>query len=347
MPKTCHPLPRTSILLYPKDASAPDWPMTMAGTITAQMVSSHSPGTMKSSSPIPIPIPARIDATATPADVWHRRRDSLAERQVHPAVPDVLHRFDQRGLHQEGGDDPDDGAEQSPEDTQQSGQGRGDHGRDDVDDEGDRQQVPREGPVELPRLAEYARKGIHSRNRTGPGQPAPVTKLRRSHISGVAGPGAGLGRPRLARIPAMSAKPFAATGAATTAAAVIGTAATDVDSRWYRGLELPRWQPPGQVIGQVWTVLYVLIAIATGRAWNRAEPGLATAAGHDPGHQPVPQRGVAVGVLPRTPASARMRGDRRPRSLHSGADQGGRPGRPESRDRLAALSRVEPLRPGP
>ena len=70
----------------------------------------------------------------------------------------------------------------------------------------------------------------------------------------------------------MSAKPFAATGAATTAAAVIGGAATDVDSHWYRGLELPDWQPPGQVIGQVWTVLYVLIAIATGRAWNRAEP---------------------------------------------------------------------------
>ena len=71
----------------------------------------------------------------------------------------------------------------------------------------------------------------------------------------------------------MSAKPFAATGAATGAAAVLGAIATDVDSRWYRGLELPEWQPPGQVIGQVWTGLYVLIAIAAGRAWNRAEPG--------------------------------------------------------------------------
>ncbi len=70
----------------------------------------------------------------------------------------------------------------------------------------------------------------------------------------------------------MSAKSFAATGAATTAAAVIGGAATDVDSHWYRGLALPDWQPPGQVIGQIWTVLYILIAIATGRAWNRAEP---------------------------------------------------------------------------
>ncbi len=67
----------------------------------------------------------------------------------------------------------------------------------------------------------------------------------------------------------MSSKSFLATGAAAAATAVIGGAATDVDSRWYRRLDLPEWQPPGQVIGWVWTVLYALIAIATGRAWNR------------------------------------------------------------------------------
>ena len=44
----------------------------------------------------------------------------------------------------------------------------------------------------------------------------------------------------------MSAKPFAATGAATGAAAVIGAVATDVDSRWYRGPELrPAAARPG------------------------------------------------------------------------------------------------------
>ena len=53
-------------------------------------------------------------------------------------------------------------AGKSPEDFQQPGQGRGNQGRDDVNDEGDREQVRREGAVELPRLAEYARKGIHS-----------------------------------------------------------------------------------------------------------------------------------------------------------------------------------------
>ncbi len=70
----------------------------------------------------------------------------------------------------------------------------------------------------------------------------------------------------------MTAKSFLVTGAATAATAVLGGAATDVDSAWYRELDLPGWQPPGGVIGQVWTVLYGLIAGATGRAWNRSDP---------------------------------------------------------------------------
>jgi|SRR5450755_1365512 translocator protein len=68
----------------------------------------------------------------------------------------------------------------------------------------------------------------------------------------------------------MAAKTFLATGTATAAAAVAGSAATDVDSPWYQSLDLPGWQPPGQVIGGVWTVLYALTAGATGRAWERA-----------------------------------------------------------------------------
>ena len=68
----------------------------------------------------------------------------------------------------------------------------------------------------------------------------------------------------------MAAKTYLATGAATATAAVVGSLATDVDSPWYRALDLPAWQPPGQVIGQVWTVLYTLTAGATGRAWTRA-----------------------------------------------------------------------------
>jgi tryptophan-rich sensory protein len=37
---------------------------------------------------------------------------------------------------------------------------------------------------------------------------------------------------------------------------------------WYAGLERPSFDPPGWVFGPVWTVLYVLIAIAGWRVWR-------------------------------------------------------------------------------
>ena len=37
---------------------------------------------------------------------------------------------------------------------------------------------------------------------------------------------------------------------------------------WYEGLRFPSWRPPNWLFGPVWTVLYLLIAIAAWRAWR-------------------------------------------------------------------------------
>lgn len=61
------------------------------------------------------------------------------------------------------------------------------------------------------------------------------------------------------------------TAAAVTAAAVVGSIGTDPRSVWYRTLSKPKWQPPGQVFGPVWTVLYALIALAAARTLQRTD----------------------------------------------------------------------------
>lgn len=45
---------------------------------------------------------------------------------------------------------------------------------------------------------------------------------------------------------------------------------------WYAALAKPSFNPPNWVFGPVWTILYVLIAIAGGRTWQRL-PRTATA----------------------------------------------------------------------
>ena len=37
---------------------------------------------------------------------------------------------------------------------------------------------------------------------------------------------------------------------------------------WFAALDKPRWNPPGWLFGPVWTVLYVMIAIAGTLAWR-------------------------------------------------------------------------------
>ena len=54
--------------------------------------------------------------------------------------------------------------------------------------------------------------------------------------------------------------------AGVTASAVAGALAVDPESKYYRTLEKPSWQPPPPVYGIVWTPLYADIALSTGHA---------------------------------------------------------------------------------
>jgi tryptophan-rich sensory protein len=69
-------------------------------------------------------------------------------------------------------------------------------------------------------------------------------------------------------------------GLATAAAAVAGASASVQAGVFYQQLSRPSWAPPAQVFGPVWSVLYVLMAVAAWmvvRAWGwpRARPAIA------------------------------------------------------------------------
>lgn len=58
----------------------------------------------------------------------------------------------------------------------------------------------------------------------------------------------------------------------TAGAAALGSWATipNIDS-WYAGLRKPSWTPPGWLFGPVWTLLYLLMAVAAWRVWRRLD----------------------------------------------------------------------------
>lgn len=60
--------------------------------------------------------------------------------------------------------------------------------------------------------------------------------------------------------------------AAVAAVAVLGGLAASSSSETYRALDLPPFAPPSWLFGPVWTVLYVMIAVAGWLAW-RADAG--------------------------------------------------------------------------
>jgi tryptophan-rich sensory protein len=50
-------------------------------------------------------------------------------------------------------------------------------------------------------------------------------------------------------------------------ASVLGAFFTPGD--WYAQLNKPSWNPPGWVFGPIWTLLYVMMAVAAWRVWNQ------------------------------------------------------------------------------
>ena len=54
------------------------------------------------------------------------------------------------------------------------------------------------------------------------------------------------------------------------AAAAVGAIASRDADVFYAALSRPPWAPPAQVFGPVWTLLYVLMALAAWRVWRAA-----------------------------------------------------------------------------
>ncbi len=55
----------------------------------------------------------------------------------------------------------------------------------------------------------------------------------------------------------------------------IGIGYLTLPGEWYAGLNKPPFNPPNWVFGPVWTILYILVAVAGWRTWTRAPSGTA------------------------------------------------------------------------
>jgi benzodiazapine receptor len=72
---------------------------------------------------------------------------------------------------------------------------------------------------------------------------------------------------KLDRYPAL----FGFLVASFSAAAVGGAATATSVGAWYQALHKPAWNPPNWIFGPVWTLLYILMAIAAWRVWRTGD----------------------------------------------------------------------------
>ena len=66
-------------------------------------------------------------------------------------------------------------------------------------------------------------------------------------------------------------------GLCALVAAVGGAATASSLQTWYRALHKPSFNPPDWVFGPVWTLLYLMVAVAAWRVWRRGGRGRAVA----------------------------------------------------------------------
>lgn len=51
--------------------------------------------------------------------------------------------------------------------------------------------------------------------------------------------------------------------------ALVGSLLTSGGMEWYQSTQIPSWTPSGSVIGAVWTILFILIALSLFVFWNK------------------------------------------------------------------------------
>jgi tryptophan-rich sensory protein len=68
-------------------------------------------------------------------------------------------------------------------------------------------------------------------------------------------------------------------GLCAVVAAIGGAATASSLGDWYIGLNKPSFNPPNWVFGPVWTLLYVMMAVAAWRVWRRDRAGVGVALG--------------------------------------------------------------------
>ena len=69
--------------------------------------------------------------------------------------------------------------------------------------------------------------------------------------------------------PAAQWRGLAAWLAVTLVAAILGAIASAQAREFYAALARPAWAPPGSVFGPVWSLLYVMMAVAAWLVWRR------------------------------------------------------------------------------